>query len=89
MQIALSGIMTANGPNLRTDVDPATEVIVELSTAYIIPVYKGESIIGSKDVRRFMSPKGESSKHGYCVPHHRACHHRQESQLTLLDLHSG
>ena len=66
---------------LRRDVDPAPEVIIELST-----VYKSESIIGSRDVRTLMSPKGESSEREYCVPHHRACHHKRS---TLLDLHSG
>ncbi len=74
---------------LFRDVDPAPEVIVELSTAYIMPVYKSRSIMGSKDVGRFMSPEGKSSKREYCVPHHRACHYKQELRLTLLDVHSG
>ena len=69
---------------LHRDVDPAPGVIVELSTTYIMPVYESEGIIRSKDLRRLMSPKRESSKREYCVPHHRACLHEQESQLNLL-----
>ena len=69
---------------LHRDVDPAPGVIVELSTTYIMPVYESEGIIRSMDLRRLMSPKRESSKREYCVPHHRACLHEQESQLNLL-----
>ena len=72
----------------RGDV-PAQEVTVELSMAYVMPDYKSESIIGSKDALRPMSPEGESRKREYCVPHHCVCHHKQKSRLTLLDLHFG